>query len=497
MPEQAAPGGPPAALLAAAGGIRPGGEPTAVHEGKERPASPRLVVTEGPRKGSEFALLPPATTIGRALGNAICIPDVAMSRRHLRIEQRGSAWIVFDEGSGNGTCVNGKPARRRRLRHGDEIVMGDTAARFVEPFGVLVRAPEPARRPPHPWSRGRVLISVALSVAALTILAAILVRERRASALSDARARARSERALGQARFREGTALLREGLWLEGRDKLRVALELTRDPEIARQLQAAEAEVPRVEALAAARSALRRGDFAAAREALAQIPATSALAAEAQIVESALPPWAGAPQAQRPVGEGLRSAERSGPVGGILGAYRRGDLATALSRARASSGAAARRLAGSLARLASAWRSGAADRDPASSVRWLQAAVDADRAIDPARKGRIAGALGKALAARHLALAEALPSEDDLPRAAAHLRAAAQADPSSAQLAGRLEQLSARAKEMYLRAYAAMEENPEQARRGFRAVADSLPGSDELGLKARRRLSGLEGKVPE
>src|SRR3954470_13946388 len=176
VPEQAGPGSPSAALLVTAGGIRPGGEPTAVHEGKERPAIPRLVVTEGPRKGSEFALLPPVMTIGRALGNAICIPDLAMSRRHLRIVQRGSAWIVFDDGSGNGTCVNGKPARRRRLRHGDEIAMGDTAARFVERFGVLVRTPEPDRRPPcRRWSRGRLLISLALSVAALTILGAILV----------------------------------------------------------------------------------------------------------------------------------------------------------------------------------------------------------------------------------------------------------------------------------------------------------------------------------
>jgi len=35
------------------------------------------------------------------------------------------------------------------------------------------------------------------------------------------------------------------------------------------------------------------------------------------------------------------------------------------------------------------------------------------------------------------------------------------------------------------------------ARRVFRAIAESLPATDEIGLKARRWLSGLEGKVPE
>jgi len=494
-PEQTAPGGPSADLLAAARGIPPGGEPTALHDGKERPAVPRLVVTEGPRKGSEFALLAPVTTIGRALDNAISIPDVSMSRRHSRLEWRGNAWVVFDEGSGNGTCVNGKPARRRRLSHGDEIAMGDTAVRFVEPFGVLVRAPAAPQLAPR---GGRSLVFAAVAVAGLTISGALLVRQRRAAAVAEARARSKAEHALAQARFREGVSLVKQGLWLEGRDKLRVALELVRDPETVRQLEAAEIEIPRVEALAAARSALRRHEFARAHEALAQIPADSALADEARIVESALPSPAAA--LQPPNGQvagspavGLDRRE----VRAILRAYWKGDVSTASSRARASLSRSARRLLAPLARFASAWRAGLADHDPAAAIRWLESAAETDRAIDPGRKGRLARALGKALAARHLALVEALPGNDDLPRAAAHLRAAARADPSSLEAGGRLRQLSSQAKQMYLQAYAAKEENPEMARRVFRAIAESLPATDEIGLKARRWLSGLEGKVPE
>ena len=498
-PERTAPSGPSPDLLAAARGIPPGGDATALHDGKERPGVPRLVVTEGPRKGSEFALVAPLTTIGRALGNTVCVPDVSMSRQHSRLEQHGSAWLVFDQGSGNGTCVNGKPARRRRLRHGDEIAMGDTVVRFVEPFGVLVRAPAPPQPPPGPWLRGRVLVHVAVAVALLTVSGALLIRQRRAAALAEARARTKAERTLAQARFREGIALVKQGLWVEGRAKLRVAAELARDAEITRQLEVAEMEVPRAEALAAARSALRRHDFKGAREALAQIPSDSALADEARLLDSALPPLA-ARQAQDSTGHAARTpalAHEREEVRAILDAYRRGDLSTASNRARASRSGAARRLAALLERFTTAWRAGLADPDPAAGVRWLDTAADAGRAIDPGRRGRIARALGAALVGRHLALADALPGDDDLPRAAAHLRAAAQADPSNAEAGRRLRQLSLQAKEVYLRAYAAREENPEQARRAFRAVAESLPAGDELGQKARRWLSGLDRKVAE
>src|SRR5262249_12902622 len=134
--------------------------------------------------------------------------------------------------------------------------------------------------------------------------------------------------------------------------------------------------------------------------------------------------------AQAPKGQAAR-----GPAAGldqtevraILRAYWKGDISTASSRARGSLSRSARRRLAPLARFASAWRAGLADQDPAAAIRWLESAADADRVIDPGRKGRLSRALGKALAARHLALAETLPGNDDLPRAAAHLIAAAQA----------------------------------------------------------------------
>ena len=496
-PEPTAPGGPSADSLAAARGTPAGGEATALYDGKELPGVPRLVVTAGPRKGSEFALISPVTTIGRALENGICIPDVSMSRRHSRLERRGSAWLVLDEGSGNGTCVNGKAARRRKLLHGDEIAMGDTAVRFVEPFGVLVRADvtPPRRDPvlPISWLSGPAPLHLAVAIAALTILGALCIRQRRASALADAQARTEAARAVAQARFQEGMALVKQGLWIEGRDKLRVAAELAPETEKLRQLEVAESEVPRAEAIAAARAALRREDVAAVREALAAIPGDSALADEARILESALPPPASAETPVSAVGAVEPRPERR-EVQAILDAYRGGDVSTASRRARAARSAAGRQLAASIGRFAAAWTAGLAERQPAAAIPALEAAAELDRAIARGADGRIGRSIRKALAARHLALAAALSKDDELPRAAGHLRAAAQAEPANAEVEERLRQVSLRANEMYLRAYVAREDDPEQARRGFRTVAQSLPPDDELAQKARRWLSALERK---
>ncbi|HEV7500358.1 MAG TPA: FHA domain-containing protein, partial [Vicinamibacteria bacterium] len=131
-PERTSPGGPSPDLLAAARGLPTGwGDATALYDGNGLPATPRLVVTAGPRRGFELALVNPVTTVGRGRNNTVTIPDLSLSRRHSRLEQHGDEWVVLDQGSGNGTRVNGRPVRRQRLRQGDEIAMGDTAIRFV------------------------------------------------------------------------------------------------------------------------------------------------------------------------------------------------------------------------------------------------------------------------------------------------------------------------------------------------------------------------------
>ena len=309
--ESTDPGGPAPEVLRQArrdsSGMKPGaGDATLIYDknkGRGRATdAPRLLVTAGPRKGTEHALAEELTTIGRGEGNVLVIPDISVSRQHSRVEKQEGRWVVLDQGSGNGTRVNGKPVARYPLRHGDEIEMGDTRLRFVEPGGVLVNgASSPLSSPPPPRLpagepevtgnqalpaaksavKRRAPLYGAILVGLAIVFAAGLVRRQR-EIRREAEAEGDESRAFAQKRFQEGVALLKAGKWVEARDKLKIAAALNaQDPEIARYLESAEVEAPRAQQLASARAALARKDYAGARGDLALVPDESALAESA------------------------------------------------------------------------------------------------------------------------------------------------------------------------------------------------------------------------
>jgi DNA-binding NtrC family response regulator len=75
----------------------------------------------------------PTVTLGRESDNALSVPEAAVSRYHARFERRedGHFWVV-DQGSTNGTFVNGRRVREWQLRAHDVLRIGDTIFRFVE-----------------------------------------------------------------------------------------------------------------------------------------------------------------------------------------------------------------------------------------------------------------------------------------------------------------------------------------------------------------------------
>jgi hypothetical protein len=95
--------------------------------------APRLVGLSGSVAGEQFPLDSGATfSVGRDDANTLALTqDTAVSRRHARFEQQGDAWAVADEGSSNGTFVNGqRVAGGQTLRPGDEIQIGASRFRF-------------------------------------------------------------------------------------------------------------------------------------------------------------------------------------------------------------------------------------------------------------------------------------------------------------------------------------------------------------------------------
>jgi DNA-binding NtrC family response regulator len=81
-------------------------------------------------------------------GLRLRVNDPWMSSSHARLSRAGSAWLLEDAGSRNGTLVNGAPARRLPLADGDVIELGHTFFVFRE----AVRAPadEPDAGDPGP-----------------------------------------------------------------------------------------------------------------------------------------------------------------------------------------------------------------------------------------------------------------------------------------------------------------------------------------------------------
>lgn len=99
-----------------------------------RPALAYLVVqrshTNGPRVGERLPLRT-VSAMGRDAGNDVVINDEAASARHAIVELVDGSWWVEDQGSTNGTLLNGaRIGRRERIRDGDVLSIGRVALRF-------------------------------------------------------------------------------------------------------------------------------------------------------------------------------------------------------------------------------------------------------------------------------------------------------------------------------------------------------------------------------
>ncbi|GAA4913332.1 FHA domain-containing protein [Stackebrandtia albiflava] len=97
-------------------GSHPGGQPAP-------PTGPRLVSGDG----RQYAITMGSTTIGRGEQAQIRLPDVGISRVHVRIDFDGGQVIVTDLGSTNGTLVNGQRISTIALQPGDMIQLGTTS----------------------------------------------------------------------------------------------------------------------------------------------------------------------------------------------------------------------------------------------------------------------------------------------------------------------------------------------------------------------------------
>lgn len=93
--------------------------------------APRLVAISGPFAGQAFPLTASEATVGRGPDRDIALTtDPSVSRRHAQFSRGASGVEISDEGSSNGTFVNGIRVSKQHLQSGDEVTIGASVFRL-------------------------------------------------------------------------------------------------------------------------------------------------------------------------------------------------------------------------------------------------------------------------------------------------------------------------------------------------------------------------------
>ena len=111
------------------------------------PASKAQLVLLVEGRASQSFPLRGQVTLGRDKSNSIVVADQKVSRHHASLASVGDAFIITDQGSANGTYLNGVLlAQPTRLKDMDHISVGDTHFRFstTESSAKAAIDPQPA-----------------------------------------------------------------------------------------------------------------------------------------------------------------------------------------------------------------------------------------------------------------------------------------------------------------------------------------------------------------
>jgi adenylate cyclase len=107
-------------------------------------------------EGQQVVELRDTNSLGRHPSNSIQLLDKIVSKEHCILERRANGFTLRDLGSLNGTYINGeRVAGEQDLKHGDDIALGATRARYDDGSGRPLPPPPvygaPAPPPPSGW----------------------------------------------------------------------------------------------------------------------------------------------------------------------------------------------------------------------------------------------------------------------------------------------------------------------------------------------------------
>ncbi|MGA2490403.1 MAG: FHA domain-containing protein [Anaerolineales bacterium] len=149
----------------------------------------QFVMRSGPTVGKVYPLEAQELSIGRDDANRIVINDAEVSRRHARMELRGSAYVIQDLGSTNGTFVNGtRLSGIQVLNPGDTVTLGEGIVLAYEsatdlnatilstqPSQTVIERPTSAPAPPMPPETAPAKKGGSKTVIIIVVIAVVLI----------------------------------------------------------------------------------------------------------------------------------------------------------------------------------------------------------------------------------------------------------------------------------------------------------------------------------
>ncbi len=115
----------------------------------------QFVMRAGPNAGKIYPLEGEEITIGRETVNQVAINDAEVSRKHARLTLHGTAYVLQDLGSTNGTFVNGQRVTATQvLNPGDTVSFGENIVLQYEatfdPNATVISTKAPSTAVPVP-----------------------------------------------------------------------------------------------------------------------------------------------------------------------------------------------------------------------------------------------------------------------------------------------------------------------------------------------------------
>ncbi len=87
--------------------------------------NPKVIVLSEQFRGQSFELTEPQYTVGRGEDCGVCLPDPTISSHHCTLQRTPDGrYLLIDQGSTNGTRVNGVRVKEQELANSDIVQVG-------------------------------------------------------------------------------------------------------------------------------------------------------------------------------------------------------------------------------------------------------------------------------------------------------------------------------------------------------------------------------------